>query len=249
MPNPAPTLPLLHPNARKRGAAGQGVSLLVWHDVIASEAERLVWFDTTVALFEKQLAQISKAGAKPISLTALHAYLAHGAAAPPPGAVVLCFDDNTSGILEHAAPRLQKRGWPFAVSAHTKFVGVQTSKSHNTWDELQQMEKMGGTIVSQTHEHPPDLRLLRDGPLMREMTESKRRMEAALNHTVPFLTYPSGKWDKRVALAAQSAGYHMALTEDFGIAETSPHLLGIHRFSTHRRFAEGIAAIMRSARH
>ena len=240
--------PLIAPVARTRGAAGRGVSLLVWHDVIAKESERLVWFDTTIALFEKELAQIAALGAKPITLPALQAYLANGSPALPPGAIVLCFDDNTVGILKHAAPLLQKRGWPFALSAHTAYVGVPTSKKHNDWAALLAAEQMGATIVSQTHQHPPDLRLLRDGPLMLEMTESKKRMEDALNHAVPFLTYPSGKWDTRVARTAQKAGYQMALTEDLGIAETSPHLLGIHRFSTHRRFSESLAAIRRSAK-
>ncbi len=224
------------------------MSLLVWHDVIAGESERLVWFDTTVALFEKQLVQIARAGARPISLSALASYLATGSPMPPPGTVVLCFDDNTTGILQQAAPRLAKRGWPWALSAHTAYVGVRTSKSHNDWAALKQAERMGATIVSQTHTHPPDLRLLRDAPLRLEMTESKRRMEAALGHGVPYLTYPSGKWDSRVARAAQSAGYQMALTEDYGLAETSPHRLGVHRFSTHRRFDESLAAIKQSAK-
>ena len=239
---------MISPAARTRGAAGKGVSLLVWHDIIVGESDRLVWFDTTVALFEKQLNQLAKAGAKPISLSALYTYLVNGTPAPPPGAVVLCFDDNTVGILKYAAPRLQKRGWPFALSAHTAYIGVPTSKKHNDWFALQAAEKKGATLVSQTHQHPPDLRLLQGGPLMREMTESKKRMETALGHSMPFLTYPSGKWDARVARAAQNAGYVMALTEDFGIAETSPHLLGVRRFSTHRRFDEALAAIRRSAK-
>lgn len=241
-------MPPLHTDVRKRGASGRGVTLLVWHDVIAGESDRLVWFDTTIALFEKQLTQLAQAGAKPISLAALYAYLANGAPAPPPGAVVLCFDDNTTGILEYAAPRLHQRGWPFALSAHTAYVGVRTSKSHNDWNALKNAETMGATLVCQTHTHPPDLRLLRPNALTQEMTHSKQIMENTLHHAVPFLTYPSGKWDKRVALAARSAGYQMALTEDFGIAETSPHLLGIHRFSTHKRWSEGLAAVSRSAK-
>jgi peptidoglycan/xylan/chitin deacetylase (PgdA/CDA1 family) len=238
-------LPAIHPSARRR-AASHPVTVLVWHDLVPRE--KLVWFDTTTAEFDSQLNRLARAGAHPISLAALYRYLSTGAPVPPPGAVVLCFDDNTRGILDYAAPRLQKRGWPFAVSAHTAYIGITTGKAHSSWAQLQQMERMGATIVSQTHTHPPDLRTLTDDALLKEMTESKRRMEETLGHTVPYVTYPSGKWDARVARAAQTAGYQMALTEDHGASEKSPHLLGVQRWTIHKRFDQALAAIARAAK-
>jgi hypothetical protein len=246
LPPPASSLPPIHPAARGL-AARRPTTLLVWHDIVAQKKDQLVWFDTTVAEFESQLARLADAGIRPISLEALYRYLASGVAAPPPGAAVLCFDDNTVGIHQFAAPRLRQRGWPFVVSAHTAYIGKTTSKDHNTFGQLKEMERLGAVVVSQTHTHPPDLRALTDAALAREMTESKRRMAAGLGHDVAYLTYPSGKWDRRVALAAMAAGYRMALTEDYGAAESSPHLLGIHRYSTHRRFEEALRSVAHSA--
>lgn len=239
--------PAIHPDAVRNGKT-HPTTALVWHDLIGGEKERLVWFDTTAAQFEGQLARLEKAGIRPVALSALFRYLAKGAPIPPPGAALLCFDDNTAGIYRYAAPLLAKRRWPFVVSAHTAYIGKPTSKSHNAWEELRAMERMGGEIVSQTHTHPPDLRSLTDAALRREMTESKRLMEAGLAHSAPYLTYPSGKWDSRVAAAAQSAGYRLALTEDFGSAESSPHLFGVKRFSTHRRFEEAVRALIRASK-
>ena len=207
-----------------------------------------MWFDTSLAEFHVQLAQLEKAGAKPISLAALERWLTLGTKPPPPGAVVLCFDDNTRGIYEHAFPELQKRGWPFVVSVHTAFVGVTTGKAHCTWEQLQAMAQGGATLVSQTHSHPPDLRLFSDTRLDKELMLSKASLKKHLGIAPRCITYPSGKWDARVAMAAQHAGYVLGLTEDFGYAERSPHLLGIKRFSTHRRWSEALAAIKRSAR-
>jgi hypothetical protein len=227
----------------------QAAVLLVWHDIVP--AKKQVWFDTTVREFEAQMDRLAGAGARPISLDVLYAALSGAlpGSALPPGAVVLCFDDNTRGIFDFAYPRLLRRGWPFVVSAHTAFVGVRTGKEHNDWNHLRQMER-GGTarVVSQTHTHPPDLRLLSDAALAREMTVSKARMDARLNRPTHFVTYPSGKWDRRVALAALTAGYRLGLTEDHGPVQTSPHLLGVHRYSTHRRFDEALSVIARSAR-
>lgn len=231
------TLPTVHPSARR----SPHTTVLVWHDIVPDT--KLVWFDTTVREFEAQLAELAKVGASPTSLDALYTYLATGTNPPPKGACVLCFDDNTLGIYEYAFPLLKERGWPFVVSAHTAYVGVRTGKDHNTYDQLREMEQGGARVVSQTHTHPPDLRTLGDKALRREMWESKIRMEEELGRTARFVTYPSGKWDKRVALAAQEAGYRLGLTEDNGFAERSPHLLGLKRFSTHKRFAEAVRAV------
>ena len=154
---PFAALPMVSAAARAHGRR-HPVTLMVWHDIVP--AEKLVWFDTTTREFDTQLARIARVGGRPISLPALYRYLATGAPIPPPGAVVLCFDDNTQGIFDYAFPRLRKCGWPFVVSAHTKYVGVTTGKVHCTWDELRTMAKGGAQIVSQTHTHPPDLRTL-----------------------------------------------------------------------------------------
>lgn len=233
-------LPLVHPAARAQ-AQTRPVTLLVWHDIVSRD--KLVWFDTTEREFDAQLNRLSRAGIHPITLDALYNYLANGTPAPPPGAAVLCFDDNTVGIRDFAVDRLIRLGWPFALSAHTAYVGVTTGKAHNTWDDLRQMQTQGATIVSQTHTHPPDLRDLAPAALSREMTKSRQLMTNALGRAPRFVTYPSGKWNGRIAEAAQKAGYQLGLTEDNGAAQTSPHLLGIHRYSTHKRFAEAITSI------
>lgn len=219
----------------------------MWHDVVPGAKQ--VWFDTTADELRTQFRALQTAGARPILLDDLYTYLATGRNPPSPGACVLCFDDNTSGIVEYAAPLLGELGWPFAVSAHTKYVGVTTGKGHNTWDQLRELESTGRVrVVSQTHTHPPDLRTLSDAALRREMWEAKIRMEEELGRAARFVTYPSGKWDRRVALAAAEAGYRLGLTEDRGHAEDSPHLQALNRFSTHRRWREALAAIARSAK-
>ena len=244
-PDVMPTLPAVHPAARRRAAQAPTV-VLVWHDIVPYAKQ--VWFDTTVREFGAQLRRIEKARARPISLDALYAYLLAGSPAPPPGAAVLCFDDNTRGMCDDAFALLARRGWPFVVSAHTAYVGVRTGKEHNTWEQLRRMERGGARVVSQTHTHPPDLRRLSDAALAREMSVARTRMDREMGRPTRFVTYPSGKWDRRVAVAAFEAGYRLGLTEDRGAAESSPHLLGLHRYSTHRRFDEALQAVARAAR-
>jgi poly-beta-1,6-N-acetyl-D-glucosamine N-deacetylase len=231
----------LHPIARERGLHKQGIPILVWHDIVPKD--KLVWFDTTVSEFDAQLKRLERAGARPISLDTLSTYLVTGKIPANRGNCVLCFDDNTVGIHEHALPRLAERGWPFVMSVHSAYIGITTSKSHCSVAMLRECEKRGATIVSQTHTHPPDLRVLKDAILLSEMTRSKKILETQLGHPVRYITYPSGKWDERVARAAQKAGYILGLTEDHGVVERSSHLLGLNRYSTHKRFSEAVKQI------
>ncbi len=224
----------VHPAARKNPRT----TFLVWHDIVPKK--KRVWFDTTIAELEAQLQRLEQAGAKPAALPTIERWLATGQSPPPERTVVLCFDDNTEGIYKHAFPRLKKRGWPFVLSAHTAYVGVKTSKAHNTWEQLRAMERGGATLVSQTHTHPPDLRGLTTRMLEHELFQGQHWMTNSLGHPMKYVTYPSGKWNRRVAEAAQKFGFTLALTEDHGRAETSPHLLGIKRYSTHKRFDEAL---------
>ena len=228
---------MIHPAARK----SPRTLFLVWHDIVQSE--KLVWFDTTIAEFVAQLATLEKAKARPMALPAIERWLTTGQNPPPERSIVLCFDDNTQGIFDFAFPELKKRGWPFVVSAHTAFVGVKTGKDHCDWDTLKAMVQNGATVASQTHSHPPDLRTFSGTKLAKEFTLSKASMTKHLGLSPRYVTYPSGKWDARVAQAAQAAGYSLGLTEDFGRAENSPHCLGINRYSTHRRWSEALKAL------
>ncbi|MFM7320061.1 MAG: polysaccharide deacetylase family protein [Armatimonadota bacterium] len=236
-PRPAP----IHPVARAR----PGLHFLVWHDIVARGKQ--VWFDTTRAEFAAQLERIAKAGGRPVSLEQARAWLVDGRGPLPAGAVVLCFDDNTVGIRDNGFALLRDRGWPFVLSVHTGYVGVRTGKDHNDWPALAEMVRGGATLSSQTVTHPPDLRTLSAKSLANEMTRSRETF-AGKAGAIPFaLTYPSGKWDLRVATAAVAAGYQLGLTEDHGVAETSPHALGVRRWSTHVRFDQAVDAIRRAA--
>jgi poly-beta-1,6-N-acetyl-D-glucosamine N-deacetylase len=231
------SLPPIHPNARR----APRTLFLVWHDIVASE--KLVWFDTTLAEFRAQLNALERVKARPVALPTVAHWLTTGQSPPPTKSIVLCFDDNTQGIFDLAFPELQKRGWPFVVSAHTAFVGVRTGKDHCDWAELRELAQGGATVASQTHSHPPDLRAFSGASLAKEFVLSKASMTKHLGSAPRFVTYPSGKWDVRVAQAAQAAGYTLGLTEDFGFAERSPHCLGINRYSTHRRWREALQAL------
>jgi peptidoglycan/xylan/chitin deacetylase (PgdA/CDA1 family) len=216
------------------------VAVLVWHDVLP---EKEVWFDTTTATFQGQLDAIAKGGFHVIPLQALRDHFVAGKPIPKKS-LVLTFDDNGEGIYQNAYPLLKKYRFPATLFVHTNYVGKTTSKHHNTWDELREMQGSGLIEVqSLTANHPPDLTKLSDSDVLHELHLSAFSIERRLGHKVYALVYPYDVYDDRVERLAAQSGYTLAFTEDWGDAAASSSLLEIHRYSILTRFDQALADV------
>lgn len=218
------------------------VAVLVWHDVLPVKD---VYFDTTTADFAAQLDAIAKGGFHVITLAALRDRLVRGATLPSKP-LVLTFDDNARGIGRNAVPLLRKHGFAATLFVHTNYVGRTTSKAHNSWDDLREMERHDSIDVqSLTANHPPDLTKLSDADVTHEFTLSKHALERRLGRRIFALVYPYDVYDARVERLAAAAGYTLGFTEDHGNAADSASLLEIHRYSitVPERFAQALAAV------
>lgn len=216
------------------------LAVLVWHDVVPAKE---VWFDTPLSTFQAQLEAIHKGGFHVITLEQLRAHLEHGAPVPSKP-LMLTFDDNGWGIYANAFPLLKKYNYPATMFVHTNFVGRTTSKRHNTWAQLTEMQRSGLIDVqSLTANHPPDLRKLSDSLVVHELQLSRKSLEARLGHHVYALVYPEDNYDGRLARLASENGYELAFIEDWGNAADSESLLLIHRYSVLTRFAQALADV------
>jgi hypothetical protein len=240
----------LHPlPIRAAARKSPRVNILVWHDIIGTERDRLVWFDTTTKQFRQQCTQLKQAGAQVIPLRAAIQWMSTGKNPPPPGATVLCFDDNTSGISTFGIPILREFGWSCVLSAHTDYVGVRTSKPHHSWKELTDLVATGNVeLVNQTASHPPDLRKLTKTKRLQDFDRARKAYAKHIATPPVGITYPSGKYDAGVIDDALNAGFIYGLTEDHGVAELSRDMMRLHRWSTHARWDEALEAVKRSAR-
>ena len=221
------------------------IAVLVWHDVVP---EKEVWFDTPLATFRAQLEAIRSGGFHVITLQALREHLERGTPMPAKP-LVLTFDDNGWGIYANAYPLLRKYGFPATLFVHTNFVGKTTTKRHNTWAQLQEMERSGSIDVqSLTANHPPDLRALSDAAVAHELQLSKRSLETRLGRPVYALVYPEDNYDERLARLARENGYELGFTEDWGNAAYSSSLLLIHRYSILTRFDQALRDVSANSR-
>jgi len=137
------------------------------------------------------------------------------------------FDDGFRSVLTHAYPVLARLGVPGTLFVPTDFidaeqavwrgldhwVGTRFESELTTisWDELRSLAGAGWEIGSHSCSHPR-LTCLADEELDRELQGSKRRVEEELGRECSSIAYPYGEVDRRVAAAAERAGFRAGTT-------------------------------------
>jgi peptidoglycan/xylan/chitin deacetylase (PgdA/CDA1 family) len=94
-----------------------------------------------------------------------------------------------------------------------------------TWDDLRALAKRGVEIGSHTLTHP-HLPNLSDAELLRELRDSRLRLEDEIGVPCRLLSYPYGEQDTRVRQAARRAGYRAA----FALSRNSPRRVDLFAF-------------------
>lgn len=157
--------------------------------------------------------------------------------------VALTFADGYEGFYRYALPILRRRKIPGTMFVHTGFVGNRSGRPKMNWPQLVELDREGLVdIASQTVSHPADLRMLSESKLRDEMVKSKATLEHVLGHVVTRIAYPNGKFDARVAKAAQAAGYTSAYTEELQPVERATSFWTIPRY-VHTRWRQAIADV------
>ena len=220
--------PRAWPNINEQARLAK-VPVIMYHDILPTKQ---VFFDVTPEEFEQHLQMFKEQGVTPISLDQLVMHLRTGLSLPEKP-ILLTFDDGYGGHYEYVYPLLKKYGYPGVFSVYTSNVGKNTGRSHVTWEQLREMVADPlVTIASHSVTHPLDMRVLSEGQIQVEVTESKRELEAQLGIPMRYFTYPSGKYDERVTNWVRQAGYEAALTMndlDDRFAGQSKDLLAIDR--------------------
>lgn len=210
------------------------VPVIMYHDILPKKE---VFFDVTPKEFERHLQLIKENGLTPIAFDQLTTHLRTGLPLPEKP-ILLTFDDGYGGHYEYVYPLLKKYGYPGVFSIYTSKVGINTGRTHVSWEQLREM--VGSplvTIAAHSVTHPPDLTVLPNDKLETEIVQSKSILETKLGIPIRYFTYPTGKYDARVAELVNKAGYQAALTMDDldeRFAGQSESLLAIGRLGQSR---------------
>ncbi|MGB3760682.1 MAG: polysaccharide deacetylase family protein [Rivularia sp. (in: cyanobacteria)] len=222
-------LPEINGEARKAK-----VPIMMYHDILPKKE---VLFDVTPEELEADFDLIKSKGLTPISLDQLIIHLRTGSPLPNKP-ILLTFDDGYGGHYEYVYPLLKKYKYPAVFSVYIKNMGINTGRSHITWEQLKTMAADSlVTIAAHSQTHPSDLTKLSDEQLISEIVKSKKILEENLGKSIRYFTYPTGKNDGRVRKLVSEAGYIAALAMDDAdekFAGESENLLAIERFGQSR---------------
>lgn len=134
---------------------------------------------------------------------------------PAPATAVLTFDDGWRSSLTTALPLLAGVGVRATFFVTPGLWGAQhpdvAGEAGRLLDESEAraLHAAGMELGSHTLSHP-DLRLLDDAELRRELEESKRSLEGLTGELCSVFAYPYGLFDARVEQAVAAAGYELA---------------------------------------
>lgn len=174
--------------------------------------------------------------------------------------VLLTFDDGHANNLLNILPILaefQAQGLFFISTQHVRnprdwlpFIRknalrgwgsesrVPDDFARDCWDGLSEAQVVElsrspwAVIGSHTVTHP-SLVDCSDEQLNAELVESRRTLEKICGHSVDYLAYPYGEYDRRVAEAARAAGYSAAYAVDplpIGLPAFEIPRVGIYNF-------------------
>lgn len=163
-----------------------------------------------------------------------------------PKPVMVTFDYGYRDVFFKASTTLLRLGMHATAYVITGRISGG-DPSFLTWPLLRALERRGIEIGSHTVSHV-DLTGVSEAAAVEELVSSRRSLEHALRHPVPWLAYPSGRFSPRVEALARRAGYVLAVTTQESSLQSAAAPLALSRLrildSTGVR---GLAAMLATA--
>ncbi len=208
--------------------------ILMYHLVDTPLSKKEQRFCTPINDFAQQIKYLSESGYTPLSMEQLCNCM-QGNEKMPEKSVHITFDDGFTCVLEHAAPILQRHGFPatmFALSDRLGFTNDWMSsrgfpeRTLLSKTGLYALEDAGFTIGSHTRTHACLPEVSTDDALD-EIRSSKHRLEDALGKAINYFAYPFGKFNSAVRDQVADVGYKAACSTRSGFNRPGedPYLL------------------------
>jgi peptidoglycan/xylan/chitin deacetylase (PgdA/CDA1 family) len=242
----------------RRNGADARLRVLMYHKVNDLPENPL---SVPVGAFDDQLAQLRELAYTVVSLEDVLTHYRDGAPLPE-RPVLITFDDGYRDNLEHAAPVLQKHGYPAVIFVPIGYLDGRRPLPHEErraargllnstvdWGELRELEAAGVRVESHGISHRP-LAALAVDEAAREIVLSKLRLEERLGREVRSFAYVKGSEAhyKPVHLSLlRQAGYAVAFTSVSGANSPRTDPLRLHRYNVEPYPARTFELVLRGA--
>ncbi len=188
----------------------------------------------TPQLFEAHLNHLQNRGYRVVPLSRIIAALT-GEDPVPARAVAITFDDAHRSVLTEAAPRLERRGWPYAVFVSTDYLDRNLA-GYLSWDELRALEARGAEIGNHSRRHahyvhrpPEESEAAWRRRISADVRAAQARLDAELRHPLAALAYPYGEFTPELAALTRELGF-VAFGQHSGPVGPGSPLAALPRF-------------------
>ena len=160
--------------------------------------------------FAAHLEFIDQHGYEVLDLTTMLQDLAAGKPVAK-NAVAITFDDGYVSVLQHAAPMLAQRDWPFTVFVSTAQVGQ--GALFLDWQELEKIGRLGGTVANHglLHGHmaaPQKGESQREWRrrVKNEISQAQAELTDRLGYAPKMFAYPYGEYSHALQSVVRDLG-------------------------------------------
>ncbi len=197
----------------------KGLIVLMYHHIYkyddTCDLEKALYVEPEI--FSKQMDFLLKHNYNPITLEELSKSYKDGTFKLPKKSILITFDDGWLDNYTNAFRILKERNIKANVFVACNYI---EQKNCMTWKHLKEMKDSGLiSFGSHTINHPTDIQTLSDEDILKELKESKQKLEENLNITIDCFAYPSGAGaiNKKIRQMVFDTGYLFDFSTKRGI--------------------------------
>lgn len=202
-----------------------GIPVLYYHSVLP-DSEVAAPNEVTISpeKLKEELQLVKDLGYTTLTLSELNNYLNNNMEIPEKS-IVITFDDGYTDNYIHAFPILKE----LEMKATIFMIASQVDSGYYmSQDQLKDMSNYGIDIGSHTDNHVY-LDKLSYNEQLKEMKDSKEKLEKILGKEVISIAYPYGNYNENTKKAAEAAGYTLAFTTNKGLDKRTGNKLELNR--------------------
>jgi peptidoglycan/xylan/chitin deacetylase (PgdA/CDA1 family) len=192
------------------------IPILLYHGVDTDPAPALAPFVLPPERFAQHMDVLAGRGA-PTFTVSEYCDLRAAGEEPPPGTVLVTFDDGLADFGRHAWPILRERSIAATLYVVSGEVGgdarwlapLGQTPPMLTWDDVVRLDAEGCEIGAHSVSHP-ELDVVSHEQLVDEVVESRAQLALRLGHPVRSFAYPHGYHGRRVKEVVRRAGFDSA---------------------------------------
>ena len=199
----------------------RGIPVLYYHSVNDSVDNEVT---ISPSLLKKELEYIKNQGYTTLSLKEVENYILTNQPIPEKS-ILITFDDGYMDNYYNAYPILKELNMKATIFCITSELDGSYYLSE---DAIKEMSKNNIDIESHTLNHP-HLNSLTYDEQLKELTESKAKLENITGNKITAIAFPFGDYNEDSIKAAKNSGYTLAFTTNKGFASRDNNPLELDR--------------------